>query len=105
MKKKNAKEFKPIIFNSYEEAYEYEADVFSVFPILDTNKKVIGYRLWSEEDKNYLRDIISEELYWEGYDNTDFDLIKGRYNYPYHIAEEICYGISLIENYVEEILL
>lgn len=104
MKKGKNKKFEPIIFDNFEAAYKYETDILSVFPLIK-DKKVTGYRIWLEEDKNYLRNIISEELYLEGYSSEDFDLIKERYNWPYHIVEEICYGINLIENYIEEISL
>lgn len=101
MKKSTIREFKPVIYNNYEEAINYEIDNLSIFPIIK-NKIIIGYRLWSEEDKNYLRDIISEELYWEGYNSEDFKIIKKKYDYPFHIVSEICYSIGIIEEHIKE---
>lgn len=103
MKKSKIKEFKPVIYDTYEEAINYEIDNLSIFPIIK-DRIIIGYRIWLEEDKNYLRDIISEELYWEGYSSKDFELIKKNFNYPSQIVNEICYGISIIEDYIKESL-
>lgn len=99
--RKKIKEFRPVIFDSYEEACKYEIETFSAFPIIE-NGIVKGYRIWSEEDKNYLRDIISEELYWKGYNSKDYNTIKKEYDYPTKIIWDICYGISLIEQRIED---
>ena len=102
MKKlKQIQKIQPTIFNSYEEAWR-ESDIeIPVFPIIQ-ERKIIGYRVWLEEDKNYLCNCLAEELYWDSFDSIDENRIKNKYNWPFWVISEVCYNIQLIEEKYKE---
>lgn len=100
MTKKDVLKIKPILSMNYEEIYNYEIEGFVVFPII-TNKEITNYRIWNISDKIDLCDNIGEELYWDGYDSSDFERIKRNYNYPIWLVFDICNSIEKIEKYFE----